>query len=110
VADRRGWCDTCGYRFRLRRDGTVPGHRLYHGDVRDEEECPGSGKPARPLRFDPAGHPECGECLMYLSSHGAGLAEAVSSVSIETGGSPQQLLQDYLGAYHGRDHKEVSRA
>ena len=43
----RGTCDTCGYRWPLRKDGTVQSHHLYSGNDRCEEPCEGSGKPPR---------------------------------------------------------------
>jgi hypothetical protein len=49
--DRRGACSGCGYIFRLRRDGSVGVHHLYHGGERDREPCEGSGK--QPKGFDP---------------------------------------------------------
>lgn len=107
MPDRRGQCDTCGLRFRPRRDGTVPGHPGRPAAEALHGECPGSGQPARPLRFDSRGRPERGECLEYLySPAAAGLGEAIPSVAIETDSDPAQVLRGWLGAYHGRDHKE----
>lgn len=109
VSAKRGQCATCLYRFRLRKDGTVQVHHLFCGSERNPEPCKGSGKPPRPLGWDDAGRPDCGECLMYLYGPHAGfLAEGIYSVSIETGGDPQQMLRDYLSAYHERDHKEAA--
>lgn len=108
---RRGRCDTCGSRQRLRRDGSVAGHPDRSEGARTGAECPGSGKAARPLRFAPDDLPECGECLMYLASPAnAMLGEAAASVSIESAKSPGQLLREYLAAYHDRDHKELDLA
>jgi hypothetical protein len=36
-----GCCDTCGYRYRLRKDGTMGLHYRWTG--RSGEECPGTG-------------------------------------------------------------------
>lgn len=111
MTDRRGRCDTCGMRLRLRRDGTVAGHPDRNPTTPPRAACPGSGKLARPLRFDPKGHPDCGECLMYLyGRQSAVLAEAIASVAIENGRDPGQMLRDFLGRYHDRDHKELDRS
>lgn len=42
---RRGTCNRCSFRQRLRKDGMVGEHFVYHGSER--EYCWGSLKPAR---------------------------------------------------------------
>jgi hypothetical protein len=44
---RRGTCTICGYRWPLRKDGTMQGHHLYSGNERYQEPCEGSGRPPR---------------------------------------------------------------
>ena len=39
----RGRCSRCRYSFRLRKDGTVQAHYLYHGSSKNEWPCGGSG-------------------------------------------------------------------
>jgi hypothetical protein len=99
MAATRGQCDVCGYRYPLRKDGTVQVHHLYCGSERYEEPCAGSGKPPRP--FDPN---ECGECMSHRFET-PGLAEAAASVGIEYG---RNLMWDYLVAFHEAGHREVA--
>lgn len=45
----RGRCGTCGYRARLRADGTVMAHRFDSPcDPRHGQQCPGAGDPPQP--------------------------------------------------------------
>lgn len=39
---KRGTCPECGYRFRLRKDGTIGAHLLYGGPM-GRRYCEGSG-------------------------------------------------------------------
>ena len=39
-----GCCDACGFRHRLRKDGTMGAHYLYSGLDRDARPCEGVGK------------------------------------------------------------------
>src|SRR5262245_39745539 len=38
----RGTCGECGYRFKLKKDGTLMAHNLWHGT--QATECAGGGK------------------------------------------------------------------
>jgi hypothetical protein len=97
--NRRGQCQVCLYRFRLRADGTVQAHYLWSGTER-QPACEGSGKAPRP--FDPN---ECGDCMMHVFRT-PGLTEACASVGIEYGKSTGQMMHDYLAGYHDRGHRE----
>lgn len=111
---RRGTCGACGSRARLRADGRLGLHyytlRAHAGHVVGRPPCPGTGNPPRPLTWDPDGRPECGECLWFLygpDSDAHLLAEAISSVAIETGGDPARMLRDLMHRYHDGDHQEL---
>jgi hypothetical protein len=102
---RRGQCDTCSHHHRLRKDGAIGGHRLFDA-AGILAACAGAGKPPRPLQFT-QGIPHCAECADYLFAGSAMLAEAVSSVAIENGRDPGQMLRDYIASYHERGHQEA---
>jgi hypothetical protein len=101
MAAKRGQCDTCGYRYPLRRDGTMQTHHGYYGQER-APGCEGSGKPPRP--FDPN---DCGECMEHRFAT-PGLAEACASMSIETRKTGEALMWDYLVGFHENGHQEVA--
>ena len=101
---RRGRCDSCGKRQRLRRDGRVGTHD------NGGPGCPGTGKPPRPVRF-PGAQPDCGECALWLyGQHAAMLIEACASVGMETGASAGEILMALVTAFHDGDHEEMRDA
>lgn len=99
----RGTCSACGYRYPLRKDGTLQAHHGYHGQE-PAPQCEGSGKPPEP--FDPN---ICGECMEHRFST-PGLTEACFSVAIETRKTGEALMWDYLVRFHAAGHKEPADA
>lgn len=111
---KRGQCNTCGFRYRLRKDGMIGWHKTIQvissdtmGVQAARRPCGGSHKPPRPLRFTGNGEPDCGECLIYLYSPATALlTEAIYSVSIESSKGPRQPYREYFLHYHDNGHRE----
>jgi hypothetical protein len=99
---KRGQCDVCRYRWRLRKDGTVQVHYLYSGHDRAEEPCPGSG-------FLPRGTTpgECPACMAWLRENRF-IVGACASVGISYNRSTGDMLRDFMNAFHARGHEEAA--
>lgn len=50
--------------------------------------------------------PDCPQCMDYAMDQ-PHLVGACASVGIEKGKSTQQMLAEYLAAYHARGHREA---
>lgn len=106
MADSRGNCSVCRYRYRLLISGRLAKHYIYHGNV--GRVCAGSHKPTRlewvDARFGQ--EPDCDPCRAYLSrDHMVG---AAASVGIEHGMTTGQMLRTLAEQYHANGH-EVRR-
>ena len=82
-------------RLPLRRDGSFRSHPQ-PGTL---GTCPATGR--KPLGWN-LGLPACDRCCTWLLQ--PGMAEAIASVGIETGGVD---VHNLVGAYHLNQHKET---
>ena len=95
----RGQCPVCFQRQPLRSNGTGGGHSPYPS----LGPCEGAGQ--WPAVMDVM---DCRGCLLFLESR-PHLVGAAASVGIRHGKDTDQVVREYLMAYHGRAHQEADR-
>ena len=66
------------------------------------------GEADRPLTFNDAGWPACGECLAHVAQYSGIIREACASCAIDDGRTIAEAFRDYCRGFHER-HRRLRR-
>jgi len=102
MAARRGQCPICRCHHRLRKDGTLQAHSRRDSQTPPRVPCGGKGE--LPVPYDPS---RCWGCQEYYYGT-PGLVEAIWSVAIESPKPGDQIMREFLEAFHNAGHREVA--